>query len=316
MNKESISKDLYKDYVSRVNKVIDYIQKNIWWELNLGLIAKKACFSDFHFHRIFKTVVWETLNSYIKRIRLEKSAFLLQYNQSLPITTIALMCGFSNSQSFSKAFKKTYNISPSTYRNYSKNGYLKSKNGKEYICKTKYNIKESRPQIIFKSLTNDKMEIEVKEIPEMEVAYVRHIGPYKWNSQIFEELFWKLCSWAGPQGLLDGKNKMLSVYFDDPSFTDDSKLRLEVCIEIPENTKVKWEIWKQVLQGWKYWVSRFEFKLPEEYEKAWNEVYKEWLPKSWFGLDNRPAYEIYINDPKSHPEWISIVDIYIPLKMI
>ncbi len=45
-------------------------------------------------------------------------------------------------------------------------------------------------------------DVEVRDIPEMTIAYIRHIGPYAGNEVLFESLFNKLYAWAGPRGLL------------------------------------------------------------------------------------------------------------------
>ena len=200
------------------------------------------------------------------------------------------------------------------FRKKSKNRHTNSKNGKDFICEYEYDPIESRPQITFKSLTQNKMDVKIQDIPEMSVAYVRHIGPYKGQSEVFEGLFNKLFSWAGPRGLITKDAKYLSVYYDDPNITEDSKLRTDVCISVPSDTDVKGEIGKQVLVGGRYAVARFELKGPAEYEKAWNSVYKDWLPSSGFQPDNRPPYEVYMNNPKEHPENIHIVDICVPVK--
>jgi AraC family transcriptional regulator len=63
--------------------------------------------------------------------------------------------------------------------------------------------------------------VEVKDVPEMYVAYVRYIGPYAGNQELFGSLFNKLCTWAGPRGLLNfPETKMLTIYRDNPEITD------------------------------------------------------------------------------------------------
>ncbi len=93
-----IAKDIQrKEYISRINRVQDYIDKNISSKLTLEELASVANFSKFHFHRIFVALIEETLNCYIHRIKLEKAAPLLAINPDLPITEILLDCGFSSS---------------------------------------------------------------------------------------------------------------------------------------------------------------------------------------------------------------------------
>ena len=80
---------LMDEYVSRINRVIDYIETNIDRDLSLERLANVSNFSRFHFHRIFKSMVGETLNGFIRRVRVEKAAALLVNNPRKTITEIA-----------------------------------------------------------------------------------------------------------------------------------------------------------------------------------------------------------------------------------
>ena len=68
------------EYIFRVNRVIDYIETNIDKDLSLEDLARIANFSQFHFHRIFRAIVGETLNRFIQRMRVEKAATQLMAN--------------------------------------------------------------------------------------------------------------------------------------------------------------------------------------------------------------------------------------------
>ena len=59
MNQRS-DKLLKNEYLSRLNRTIDYIHSHSHEDLNLGRLAEVACFSKFHFHRIFKAIIGET----------------------------------------------------------------------------------------------------------------------------------------------------------------------------------------------------------------------------------------------------------------
>ncbi|MEZ4634240.1 MAG: AraC family transcriptional regulator [Caldilineaceae bacterium] len=54
-------------YIQRVNLALDTIHANLEDELSLAYLAQVAGFSAFHFHRIFKSVVGETLSQYVWR---------------------------------------------------------------------------------------------------------------------------------------------------------------------------------------------------------------------------------------------------------
>ena len=156
--------------------------------------------------------------------------------------------------------------------------------------------------------------VEVKDMPEMHVAYVRHIGPYKGDEQLFATLFNKLMTWAGPRGLLQfPETKVLAVYHDDPDITDESRLRTDACITVPEDTAVDGEIGKTAIPGGKYAIAHFEIN-PDQYEDAWNAVFAGWLPSSGYQPADSPCFELFHGGPDEHPEGKHVVDICVPIK--
>jgi len=162
----------------------------------------------------------------------------------------------------------------------------------------------------------NNIKVEVKEMPVLHVAYIRHTGPFKGDTKLFADLFGKLMGWAGPKGLMNSPETMaLSLYHDDPEITEEDKLRMSVCITVPEDTEVEGEISKMTVPGGMYAVARFEL-YPDEYEGAWNMIYGSWLPESGYLCDEGLCYEIYRNDPEEHPQNKHIVDICIPIKQI
>ncbi len=163
-------------------------------------------------------------------------------------------------------------------------------------------------------ITKNLLKVRVKDIPALHVAYVRHVGPYKGDAALFERLFTQLFTWAGPRGLLASPDlKVLAVYHDDPAVTEESKLRTSVCITVPAGTNGEGEVGTMTIQGGTYAIAHFELD-PTEYEAAWNAL-GSWLPGSGYQHDMKsPAFEVYLNDPREHPEHKHIVDIYLPVK--
>jgi AraC family transcriptional regulator len=317
---------LQAEYIGRINRVIDHIEAHLDSDLSLGALARVANFSEFHFHRIFKGVVGETLNQFIQRRRVEKAAGFLLANPAKSVTEIALNCGFSGSAAFARTFKDAFGVSASRYRK--AGGAVESKIGKAESSLDEpngkprkdfgpffYTIDLTTGNQLWRYAMNDKREvkIEVKELPEMPIAYVRHIGAYKGNPALFQRLFEKICRWAGPRGLISPQTKFLCVYYDAPDVTQDERLRVDVAITVPKETQVDGEIGKNVLPAGKYAMGRFELSS-NEFEEAWGSVMGGWLPQSGYQCDDRPCFEIYQNDPKEHPQGKCIVDICVPVK--
>ena len=316
---------LRKEYTARINRVIDHIEKRLDQPLPLEELARKAHFSPFHFHRIFRAMVGETLHHFIQRIRVEKAAAQLLRNRSKSVTAVALDCGFSGSAAFARVFKEAYGMSATQWRRrhadeQSKIRKTLRKNGKDnpdpsaYISQrlsTHINAMKWRVQMKDKKAIN----VEVKEMPDLHVAYVRNIGPYKGDGALFDRLFSRLMTWAGPRGVLCTPGQMvLAVYHDDPEVTEADKLRLSACITVPPETEVSGDVGKMTVPGGTFAVAHFELAGSEEYETAWDAVMGGWLPESGYQPDDRLCYEVYHNNPKEHPEGKHIVDICVPVK--
>jgi AraC family transcriptional regulator len=107
----------------------------------------------------------------------------------------------------------------------------------------------------------------------------------------------------------------LCVYQDDPEVAAGEKLRLSVCVTVPQDTKVEGEIGKMSIPGGKYASAHFEI-AGHEFQKAWDYMFGEWLPKSGYQPDDRPSYELCLNNPAEHPQHKHSIDIYLPVKLL
>jgi AraC family transcriptional regulator len=206
------------EYTQRINRVIDYIRENLDRQVKLEELAKVACFSEFHFHRIFGAVSGETLNNFTNRLRLEKAARLLRYSDR-NLTDIALDCGFSSSATFSRAFRSGYDTSPRQFR---KRGEIK----KSKICKELYSAQE---YLLPMSAEEKRAAFPVRliDVPERQVAYIRVTNAFEMErvlAALKTMIEWAKCQDIFSQGILFG----MSV--DDPHVTPKRLYRYEVCL--------------------------------------------------------------------------------------
>ncbi len=327
-----------KEYLARINRVIDHIHENIDKPMTVGELAEVASFSPFHFHRIFSALLGETVVSFLQRKRVERAATVLLNNPSLSITAVALDHGFSGSASFARLFKQSFAMSASEFRKggyerveklsaeQRKNGKTNSKDGKELENGAGYIglYREDGATYSFEKQLNTKRELAMNDLknvnvtvenrPEMTIAYIRHIGPYKGNVALFGSLWGRMMQWAGPRNLLAQKDmKALSIYHDNPEITDEENLMLDICITVPEDTEVSGEVGKRAIEAGKYAVAYFEIQ-PEQYEQAWNYVYGTWLPESGYEPTDGPCYEECLNDPEKDPEGRHVINICVPVQ--
>ncbi|WP_304944463.1 AraC family transcriptional regulator [Vallitalea guaymasensis] len=294
-------------YISMINKVQDYIEKHLDEELTVELLAGIASFSSFHFQRIYRQITGESLYSYIKRLRLEKAAFLLATNNNRTIQDIALSLGYSNQSSFAKAFKNKFGMNASKFRTLSENDRMKiidninnahdSTNGKVYDKEIDYTT---------------PMELSVQIIKPIKVVYIRHTGSYKGDSNLFEQLFTKLYSYTSSLDIVKKDSKWFVAYHDFGDLTMEEQLRLSVCMSIDSDVRTNGEFGSMILEGGKYAVGRFTLK-PDGYQLAWNYMLSKWLPESGYVPDDRVFFEYYPPEDNINHKEEKIVEIFIPI---
>ncbi len=319
-------KALRAEYTARINRVMDHVERNLDRDLKLDDLASVANFSKYHFHRIFHALVGETLSDFIRRVRLERAAAQLADDPAKPVIAIALDCGFSGPAVFARAFRERFGMSAGEWRKRGhpsrskkrianrKDGQSVRNPGKERNAPLPYDGLDHQDRIhqIRRSLMNTKMklQVEVKDLPALHVAYVRHIGPYQEIGRAFE----KLMAWAGPRQLLRfPEAKLLAVYHDNPDVTETGKLRSSVCLTVPEGTPVGGEIGKMTIPGGLFAVAHFEIATGE-FGDAWQALMGDWFPESGYQPDDRMCYEVYLNDFRKHPQQKHIIDICEPVK--
>ncbi len=95
--------------------VYDYIDSHLNDDLTLEKVAKVACFSKYHFSRIFKEYSGVSFYDYVRKQKIKKAAELL-LQPDLPIINIALQTGFANLTTFNRTFKEVNGCTPTAYR--------------------------------------------------------------------------------------------------------------------------------------------------------------------------------------------------------
>lgn len=290
-------------------KIIQYVDNNLDTELSLEKVAEIAAYSPFHFHRIFKMIIGETLQNYIFRKRIEKSAFNLSLRKNLSVKDIYLNLGFSSHSDFNKAFKKYYGKSPSEFRKLSPEKFhtisqIHSKNGQvdtvfdQYICNVENLL----------NWTTMNLKIKVKHLPEMNLAAVMSHGIAN-----VESSFNLLMDWAKEKQLFPRENlKMISVYHDSFKVTAADKVRIHACMLLDEKIeKQEGEVFPETLEAGKFIVGSGEVALAD-FEQSWVSLFL-WMKENGYSTRQAFPFEIYHSNFKEHPEGKMVVDFCIPI---
>ena len=278
------------DYVERVNRAIDHIVRNLAQPLMLEEVSDAAGFSSFHFHRIFKALMGETLNQFVKRQRLERALYLMSHAPRRSLTEVALDCGFASSSDFSRSFKQRYGAAPRAF------DLDTFRNSRREEFERLLSIQEGVPR--FTTLpagqNPDGFAVQLRDLPARTVAYIRVLDPYRVG--VAQAACQRLLAWAIERGLADGQ--WLGYMWEEPEIVALKDCRYDVALVV-DDVKPAGEI------------GRFEFPPMRVAEvivrggialeaRAIDWLYKTWLPRSGFVPDDQPAFEAWIGRPFAH----------------
>ncbi len=98
-----------------IRDLLFWLDNNLEKPLSLDNVAAKSGYSKWHLQRMFKYVTGQAIGTYIRKRRLTKAAIALRMTNQ-PILEIALQYHFDSQQTFTRAFKRQYQLTPAYYR--------------------------------------------------------------------------------------------------------------------------------------------------------------------------------------------------------
>ena len=276
-------------YQQSIDKVLTYIDAHLNETPDLDKLAKIANLSKFHFHRIMRAFLNETLGSYINRIRLETAVKLLRYSAQ-PINEIAYRVGYQTPSAFTKGFKKLFGVSPT------------------YIRKNKNQIIEQKPKNVMSEFQLVETVKIIKDIPVIFQQSKGKVGDDTTKAN-WDSLFAK----AQKHQLINWDSKFYGINWDDPEITPNEKVRYDACISIPNDTEVETEFSSKTILGGKYLC----FLYKGDYQNlglVYNHIFRDWIIERNYDLREEPIFEQYINNKETTPTEDLLTEIFIPIK--
>ncbi|AHG20735.1 hypothetical protein Z042_14810 [Chania multitudinisentens RB-25] len=295
-------------YRERLNRVLRYIENHLDDSPDLEALSAVACFSPYHFHRIFSAMVGESVAAYVRRLRLERAAMQLSLSD-VTITQVALAAGYDSLDAFSRAFRAQFKVLPSAYR----------RNDGPLEQARRYSI----GQPLFYHLAPDvpPIDVQIRSFAPMWVATLRYTGPYDDCYPAWETLMAAMQT----QGLLTVDTFACAVSHDNPDITPVDKCRMEVCLSLPPGMTANTLAVRNLLQDKRIYLrvigSNSDYAVIEVngpyslLHPAYRSLYWQWLPQSGREPDDDPGFEVYYNSPQSTEPQDLRTGIFIPLLM-
>jgi AraC family transcriptional regulator len=288
-------------YKERILRVLVYIQQHLDETIDLDSLARIAHFSPFHFHRLFRGMVGESVMEHVRRLRMERAAHRLKFGDQ-PITRIAFEAGYETHEAFSRAFRAMFDQSPSFFRE--AHQAMPFRNVPSNI----HFAAEGKVED-FRAAPDPEIRVLIESLASMRVAFTRHVGPSCQVGTAWE----KLMSWAGRAGLLSGRPKILGIVHDDPDITPPQKIRYDACLVINRTVEAQGDIGLQEIPGGDYALTTHRGPY-DTLSTTYARLLGQWLPSSGREPCSTPGFEVYQNSPAHTAPGDLMTDIYIPLR--
>ena len=270
-----------------------YIQANLDQDLSLAALGRRASLSPDHLQRVFKAAIGETPKAYVTRLRVERAAFCLLAHES-QVAEIAANCGFQNTETFIRAFRRRFGASPREYRSSQRAAASKwNKERRELLPGARYEL--SRTRLI--------------NLRPVHVAFRRHVGPYE---DVPESLFDELERWAARRRFRLPRI-WAGIGHDAPIATPPGKLRFDATLIVPGPFEPSGLIGCQLLAGGPHAVTTHVGPY-ETLGAAYAQIFPRLAAFKEYDVVALPALEVYHAARISVRFALNHTDICLPMR--
>ncbi|HET6313989.1 MAG TPA: GyrI-like domain-containing protein, partial [Chloroflexia bacterium] len=229
------------------------------------------------------------------------------------ILQIALDAGFKTHESFTRAFKRQFGITPSEFRS----NFLRiSREHKKHV-QPKY-ISDCNMQDESGLLPNrsTSAQVRVEQVRSIIVAFVRHVGPYDKllekgspMAPLWDELF----HWGNENKLINAASLLIGLPQDDPSVTPPDKQRFDVCVQIPEFRNPSGHIGCQTISAGTFGVGR-HYGSFDNLAETYMHVYDSLVTTGKYRLRDHIPFEVYSYSHVKDDIRIHFTDVYLAIE--
>ncbi|VVE53954.1 AraC family transcriptional regulator [Pandoraea horticolens] len=256
-------------YAQRMEPVLAWLASHPDSTPDLYHLAELACLSPYHFHRIYRALLGETVNATMQRIRMHRAAVALAGSED-SMRVVASRAGYASDAAFNRAFGAFFGMPPGRYRD-ARSGPIDPKELTMY-------------------------PIAVESFPATTLAVLKHSGSYQEIGSVFVRAFML----ASAHGLAHPDATGFGVYLDDPEQVPVEQLRSLAGVSVPANADVGKDLERFEIPAGRCAVLTYTGPY-NEMNRPYQWLFSEWLPNSGLEPADFPMFEQYLNDPRSTP---------------
>jgi AraC family transcriptional regulator len=272
-------------YLRRIERVVDALLASPADAHSVESLAAIAHMSEYHFHRVFRALMGETVQTTMRRVRLVLAADRLAGGGE-SVARIAQSAGYESPQAFARAFRSYTRSTPGDYR------------------------RRHRPvgAVARQCFTvSDFASIDFVDEPSREVFAMRHDGSVATIPRSVRR-FWQ---WQLRRALLPRVRYNLGVVYPDTA--DPRGFRYFTAIVTDAADRVIDDATRLSLPGGRY--ARYALRGPASLiAPAFRALQRDWLPRSGFARDERPLLERYVEPCTGTRADEAVTELLIPIR--
>lgn len=270
-----------------------YIDNHLSEPLTLKELTHVSGFSPYHLHRILSAHLGLPLYQYIQLKRLEKAAYQLSFRHRMSVTDIAFEAGFKFAESFTRAFKTYFGLTPRQYR-------------QTNCLPTEIALPERKSTM---QQEQNNYSVEIIELPDVQVATLRHFGdPNKIMMSVGKFIEWRKKHHT-PPSVSDTYNLL----YADPSQVEPQDYQFDICAQTNKPIEnQEFGIFTQTIQGGRF--ARLIFKGPDNLlHSPLNYLYGSWVKQHDAKLRDFPCVLKRIKMFPDVPQHLAELEILLPI---
>lgn len=293
-----------EDYHQRMLEVVQHIRSHLDDDLNAEDLARVAHFSKYHFQRIFQGMIGETVQAFVRRIRLERAATELRRSDEA-VVRIARRAGYTTQEAFTRAFREQFGQPPAEYRDSGSTVEFPPSPTHVHFGQVQW-----YPAFVRYEELGSIQRVGIERLPERRVASITHHGDYLQLCETGQ----RLMEWAEPRGLMHPDRACCAVFHHNPTEVPETELRSEVCIEVDVGTQPDPAAGIEIRTiGGGLFASALFKGHPHKLHQAYPWLFGHWMPRNGCEPIDGPCYQVYIHSPFCTPEQEMLTSINIPI---
>lgn len=277
----------------------------------LESLAAVAHLSPYHFHRVYRAVMGESVVETVQRLRLAQAAQRLT-DAAASVTTVAHDAGYNSPQAFARAFRGFTGVSPSEFK--ARQQHLAAPFASRRSVPAGQRG-ESSKACAEQTRASALPCVELAQIAPIEVLCLRHEGPVATIGQTFRTLM-NLLQCDNSAAL----DQRVGICRRDPAVKGGLLYHAGIVagahagpLELDRGNTAAEAVQALRLEGGLYAVHRLigPYAL---ISPTFTALYSGWLPQSGYTRDGRPGLELYRQPLVAGAQQTCVTDLLIPIR--